>query len=193
MFRPLLVAAVGCLAVGCGSSRSTVGSTTSAAVSSTSGTSVGSSTPAPTTSTPPQPAAFQLVSWETVDQGVQSPRGQTLGAHELQVASDADWRAFWPTHSAQPAPSVDFAQRSVVGSFMALTPGSTNHTSVLWVERDANSDDLRVLVREHRLGPWAASTVRVTTAPFHLVSVDTPVSGQGTLAVERQALLDMEV
>ncbi|MGE0706929.1 MAG: hypothetical protein AB7N76_02940 [Planctomycetota bacterium] len=186
------------LVAGCGGSSGPRGAASSAAPA-TSATATGttSATAAAPPSTAPVPSAapalpanFQPVTFQTLEQGDGSLRG-SLGAHEVQVGTDAEWAAFWPTHSQGRQPSVDFSREAVVGTFMGQLGGQSHFTRILGVERDANGDDLRVLVREFRLAPWKPNT-RILTAPFQLVRCDTRVSGTGALGVRRQALLDFE-
>lgn len=181
------------LIAGCGSSSSsqptasTVASSTSAST-----TSVATTTSGTTVTTPPLPAAFQTVAFETLEEGQGSPRGFAQGAHEVQVATDADWTLFWPTHNTSTRPPrIDFSQETVIGSFMAQLGGQSHFTQVIGVERDTNSEDLRATVREFRLGAWKPNT-RILTAPYHLVRCATAVDGTGTLSVERQTQLDYE-
>lgn len=196
--RPLALLTLSALLLaGCGSSSrsskpaaSTVASSTSAATTTIASTT--STTAATTTPPPPLPANFVPVSFETFEQGQGSPRGFAQGAHELHVATAADWTLFWPTHntSSRP-PRVDFSQETIVGSFMAQIGGQQHFTQVIGVERDANSEDLRATVREFRLGAWKPNT-RILTAPYHLVRCETAVDGTGSLAVTRQTQLDFE-
>ena len=183
------------LVAGCGSSSrsskpaaSTVASSTSAATTTVASTTTSTAVTTP----PPLPASFQPVSYETFEQGQGSPRGFAQGAHEVQVATDADWTLFWPTHNTSTRPPrVDFSQNTIVGSFMAQIGGQQHFTQVIGVERDVNGEDLRATVREFRLGAWKPNT-RILTAPYHLVSCETAVDGTGSLAVTRQTQLDYE-
>jgi hypothetical protein len=186
--RPLALALC-LLAAGCGTNSSSSKSASTVGAS----TSAGSTTPVSTTSTTtPLPANFQLVGFETLDVGNDSPRGVAQGAHEVHVGTDADWAFFWPSHSQAQLPVVDFTQESVVGTFMGQMTSGVHNTRVINVSRDANSDDLHALVREFRMGAWRPQP-SVLSSPFHLVRCASAVSGQGTLAVDRQANLDFEV
>jgi hypothetical protein len=190
---PLLVGSL--LLVGCGGSRSSRTLPSSTASGATPSTSTSTTAPT-TTSTPPPPpppvANFQRVGWETVDVGSDSARGFSQGAHEDHVATAADWPFFWMTHSSATLPAIDFTSQSVVGTFMGQIGGGSHTTRIVNVWHDVNGDDLRALVREFRLAAWKPNT-RNLTSPFHIVRCDAAVSGQGTLHVDRQTLLDFEV
>jgi hypothetical protein len=195
MSRHTLSLLVCALAAGCSGGSRSGGATTAAPVTSGSATAASTSSwsftnasPAPT----PLPPSFQLVGSDTLEAGSSSPRGVAQGDHEVHVATDTDWASFWPTHSGAVLPAVDFSQESVVGAFLGQISGTENWTRVIHVARDLNSDDLRARVRSFRRGPWRP-VVRVLTSPFHLVRVDSAVSGQGALLVDRQTQLDFEV
>lgn len=194
--RPLAFLVLSALLVaGCGnSSRSSkpAASTVASSTSATTTTVASTTTSTTVVVLPPLPANFQPVSFETFEQGQGSPRGFAQGAHELQVATNADWTLFWPTHNTSSRPPlVDFSQDTIVGSFMAQIGGQQHFTQVIGVERDANSEDLHATVREFRLGAWKPNT-RILTAPYHLVRCETAVDGTGTLDVTRQTQLDYE-
>ncbi|MDC3378929.1 hypothetical protein OAX78_01435 [Planctomycetota bacterium] len=202
MVRRLVPVILCVLAAACSNSgsssktASTVAPATSAATGSTAATTTGSITPITTSSTTPVttaalPAVLQPVSFATLDEGAGSPRGFAQGAHETHVATDPEWASFWPTHSNTRLPRVDFSSDCVVGTFMGQMSGGSHTTQIVGVSRDTNSDDLHATVREFRLGAWKPNT-RNLTSPFHLVTCDTAVSGQGTVTVDRQHLLDFE-
>lgn len=185
MIRQTLPLILLALLAGCGHSSSSGSSSSSAsAVAATTSTSTG-----PVTTSVVIPANFERVGFETLDVGAGS---LVQVASETHVGTDADWTFFWPSHSqAALPPTVDFANESVVGTFLGRIGGGSHFTRVINVSRDTNSDDLHSVVREFRLGPWKPNT-RILTSPFHLVRCETAVSGQGTLTVDRQTLLDFE-
>jgi len=191
----VLFLALACAVCGCSTSERSSSSTTGVASTTTATTgSVGSVTSSSSgtsaTTTPPPPPSYQAVGFDVLDEG-QSTLRAGLGAHEVQVGNDADWAAFWPTHASTRPPAVDFTQACVVGTFMGQVNTGGYATEVINVWRDANSEDLRALVRSFRPGDWRP-VPSVITSPYQLVECDTAVTGQGSLTIGRQALLDFE-
>ncbi len=183
MVRSILPLVLCAVVAGCGQ-HSSSRSSSATAVAATTSTSTG-----PVTTAAVIPANLELVGFETLDVGAGS---LVQVAAETHIGTDADWSFFWPSHSqVAVAPSVDFTSESVVGTFMGQIGGGSHFTRVINVSRDTTSDDLHAVVREFRLGPWKPNT-RILTSPFHLVRCATAVSGQGTLTVDRQTLLDFE-
>lgn len=190
----VLSLALVCVVAGCSKSERSSTNTTGVASTTTATTgsigSVTSSSSGTTATTTPPPPSFQAVSFDVLEEG-QSTLRAGLGAHEVHVATDSDWAAFWPTHATTRPPVVDFTQSCVIGTFMGQVNTGGYSTEVINVWRDTNSDDLRVLVRSFRPGDWRP-VPSVITSPFQLVECETVVTGQGSLAAGRQALLDFE-
>jgi hypothetical protein len=186
----LLSAAVAGHVAGCGggggrSSAAATGPTTTASP-------VTSATPGPTTTATPTPS-FQAVAFETIDRGSDSPRGVTLGAHEVVAATAADWAAVWASHAPGALPALDPSRECVVATFLGPISGGSHGTEVVRVWRDVRGGrDLRALVREFRLAPWKINTANLTS-PFHLVRCAASVIPGGALSVARQDALDFDV
>ena len=106
------------------------------------------------------------VSVETVAKGDASAQ-QT--ARQVVIRSEPEWQALWKMHSPdQPAPGVDFNNKTVVGIFSGSKPSAGYSVEIVGARMQGM--DLVVEYVERRPGRGQMQA-QILTEPFHLVSV----------------------
>ena len=106
------------------------------------------------------------VSVETVAKGDASAQ-QT--ARQVVIRSDAEWQALWRMHSPdQPAPGVDFNNKTVIGIFSGSKPSVGYSVEIVGARMQGM--DLVVEYVERRPGRGQMQA-QILTEPFHLVGV----------------------
>lgn len=103
----------------------------------------------------------------TVAQGTMSSIDEPL---QVVVRSQAEWETLWKGHgSSQPAPTVDFGKKMVVGVFLGSRPTAGYRVEIAEIVCDGSALVARYTEKKP---PADRMVAQVLTAPFHLVSCD---------------------
>ena len=114
--------------------------------------------------------ALQSAAFTTVAGG---PISRIDEARKVVIRTDAEWLALWKSHSAAPAPPVDFSKSIVVGVFLGMRPTPGYTVTVLRVTRTGTGAVVEYRQTEpDRNGMMMA---QMLTFPFHLVSLPSDI------------------
>lgn len=108
---------------------------------------------------------IQTIAFTNVARGTSSHVNEP---RQVVVRTEADWQAFWKTHSSEPAPKVDFGKSIVVGVFLGTRPTAGYTVAITAVRRTADG-----AVVEYTEGKPTTSrmSAQVLTSPFILIAI----------------------
>ncbi|GIW72292.1 MAG: hypothetical protein KatS3mg102_1834 [Planctomycetota bacterium] len=134
------------------------------------------------------PALAEL-DFEVIEQGDDS---RYPGADELLLEDLGSWAAFWAQHDpSRPPPRIDLRGRAVLASLMGAMPSAGFGRTVVRVERELATGDVRALVRDQAPASWVP-VPRIVTAPYAVAAIQTGGPTSGRLHTERQESLAYE-
>jgi hypothetical protein len=109
--------------------------------------------------------SVQSVTFSTVASGVSS---QIDEPRQVVIRTQADWQAFWKTHSTQPAPVVDFSKSIVAGVFLGMRPTGGYGVSIRAVRRTSTGAVVEYLSSTPDKNQMV---IQMLTSPFHLIAI----------------------
>ena len=107
----------------------------------------------------------QTITFSTVASGVSS---QIDEPREVIIRTQADWQAFWKTHSTQPAPVVDFSKSIVAGVFLGMRPTGGYGVTIRTVRRTPTGAVIEYLSNTPDKNQMV---IQMLTSPFHLIAI----------------------
>ena len=87
---------------------------------------------------------------------------------QVVIRTQADWQAFWKTHSTQPAPIVDFSKSIVAGVFLGMRPTGGYGVSIRAVRRTSTGAVVEYLSSTPDKNQMV---IQMLTSPFHLIAI----------------------
>ena len=108
---------------------------------------------------------MQTVAFTAVASGANSHIDQP---RQVIIRSVDEWQTLWKSHSAEPAPKVDFSQSIVVGVFLGTRPTAGYSVQIAAVRRTA--DGAVVEYVERKPAP-SGMRAQVLTSPFDLIAI----------------------
>jgi len=110
-------------------------------------------------------AAVQAVPFTNVASGTSSLIDEP---REVVIRTQADWQAFWKTHSTQPAPVVDFSKSVVAGVFLGMRPTGGYGVLIRAVRRTATGAVVEYLSSTPDKNQMV---IQMLTSPFYLIAM----------------------
>jgi PrcB C-terminal len=107
----------------------------------------------------------QAIPFANVASGVSS---QIDEPREVIIRTQADWQAFWKTHSTQPAPVVDFSRSIVAGVFLGMRPTGGYAVTIKTVRRTPTGAVIEYLSSTPDKNQ---AVIQMLTSPFHLIAI----------------------
>jgi hypothetical protein len=105
------------------------------------------------------------VAFTTVARGTDS---QIAEQREVVIRSADEWQRLWSSHSAQPAPAVDFSQFMVAGVFLGTRSTAGHSVEIVSVKQEGTVATIEYREQAPARGLF---TAQVLTFPFHLVRI----------------------
>ena len=113
--------------------------------------------------------SMQTITFSNVASGVSSLIDEP---REVVIRTQADWQAFWKTHSTQPAPVVDFSKSIVAGMFLGMRPSGGYGVAIRAVRRTPTG---AVVEYVSSTPDKNQMVVQMLTSPFHLIAIPNDV------------------
>ena len=110
-------------------------------------------------------AVVQVGPFTSVASGTSS---QIDEQREVVIRTQADWQAFWKTHSTQPAPVVDFSRSAVAGVFLGMRPTGGYGVFIRAVRRTPTGAVIEYLSSTPDKNQMV---IQMLTSPFHLIAI----------------------